>query len=175
VFDIYPLSDVRVSWRASMVLGSAHHVKKTLRPEATTTAPPLAVDNSVCYRKRCWGYSMGRFFRAIWKCIYLAFATYWTVAFAYGLWVFVLAGFRACGISSCPDLPIYDSRILNFLLALLPDQTPYALLIAIGRGGMWLPNLLISLHNGPGFLAWLMVRDLASMPDLYETLGSILP
>jgi hypothetical protein len=105
------------------------------------------------------------------------FSAYLAVGFAYGLWVFVVLGFsESCNFTTCSELPHYHSRILNIALALLPDQTPYAVLIGVDRGIAWLPNLLLSLYGTYGltFMDWLLVRDVLPMRDFYAVLDSIL-
>ena len=120
---------------------------------------------------------MRRYFGATWKVISRAFSVYFSIGLLYGLWVFVLTGFRACGVSWCAELPVYHSRILNVLLEVLPDQSPYAFSIALGRALLWLPNMLLALvgHNGQTFLTWLLVRDVMPMPEFYAAVGSLLP
>lgn len=105
-------------------------------------------------------------------------ALYLSVGFAYGLWAMVVLQFRTCGIfASCPDLPQYPSRILTLALAVLPDVLPYSMLIAIGRGLMWLPNLVLAIagYKNLSFLDWLLVRDVPSMAVFYSNVGALLP
>jgi hypothetical protein len=97
---------------------------------------------------------------------------------AYGLWVLVVLQFRTCGIfSSCPDLPAFPSRIINAVLAFMPDAVLYSLLIAIGRGITWLPNLVMALigYDDQSFLDWFLVRDVMPMPEFYSALSTLLP
>ncbi|MEY9198462.1 hypothetical protein ABIA16_003578 [Sinorhizobium fredii] len=103
---------------------------------------------------------------------------YLSIAMAYGLWVMVVLQFRTCGLlSSCPDLPTYPSRVVNVALAFLPDIALYSILIAIGRGLAWLPNLILAVggYQGQRFLDWFLARDVLPMVDFYAALSSILP
>ena len=98
-------------------------------------------------------------------------------AMAYGLWTFLFLGLReACIISFCEPLPRLNSTILNVLLTLLPDQTVFAVLIGIGRGLAWLPNLLLSLFTPRlSFFDWLFLRDAMEMGSFYQLLDRFLP
>jgi hypothetical protein len=83
-------------------------------------------------------------------------------ASVYGLWVFVLLLFRAsCPFTSCPEI-IIRSSVLDVVTAILPDKPFYAIVLAIGRGLLWLPNLLVSLFG-------------TSQTQFYALLDQLLP
>ena len=94
----------------------------------------------------------------------------------YGLWVFIILGFReSCILSQCAPLPHFNSNILNIVLSVLPDQAPFAVILAIGRGIFWLPNFLLSvLTDKLTFFDWILVRDSPSMLDFYKNFDRFL-
>lgn len=103
--------------------------------------------------------------------------TYIIIGFAYGMWAFLILSFReTCLLSVCEPLPQYNSLIINAAISLLPDETPYALLIAFGRGSFWLPNLYFAIFTDQlSLYEWVFLRgDVPSMREFYSTLDKIL-
>lgn len=112
------------------------------------------------------------------KYLSLFLQAYFGIGTAYGIWVAIVLQYRTCGfLVSCPELPSYPSWILNVLLAFFPNAVPYSILIGIGRGLTWLPNLIGSFLgiDGYTFLDWLLVRDVLPMEHFYASLATILP
>lgn len=82
---------------------------------------------------------------------------YLFVALTYGLWAFVLLQFRECGPFGTSCTPFITQMATLF--------------IAVTRGLLWLPNLVIAISQGAA-LDWLLLRDVPPIDQIVASFSS---
>jgi hypothetical protein len=94
------------------------------------------------------------------KYILMTLRIYFVVGFPYGLWALAFLNIRTCLLESgC--LPPLANAPKTFLIVV----------IAVTRGILWGPNLIISLRDGRFVDDWLLFRDVAPMDQLLKAIG----